>query len=66
MPYNWSPTFSKFLKTEFNNVAIDVTGDQVNQIAGYGKKHHAVIYCLYGPKPYTNKVGTVVESLDAK
>ena len=65
VPYNLAPTFSQFLKREFNKATVEVTGDRVNRGAGYGLEVPCK-YRLYGPKPYTDKIVEVAQSLRAK
>ena len=56
VPYNLAPTVSHFLQRSFNKGLTEVTGDRVNRGAGYGLEVPCV-YRLYGPKPYTDKLG---------
>ena len=49
VPYNLAPTFSRFLKRDFNKAMVEITGDKVNCGAGYGLELPCK-YRLYGPK----------------
>ena len=69
MPYNLAFIFSQFLKWDFNKATVEVTGKRVNRGAGYGLEvlvHVPCKYWLYGPKPYTDKIHQVADSLRAK
>ena len=45
VPYNLAPTFSNFLKRDFNKATVEITGNKVNRGAGYGLELPCK-YCL--------------------
>ena len=62
VPYNIAPVILHFLKRDFNKGFVEVTGSEVNRGAGYGLEIPC-IYRLYGPKPYTDRIKEIVNSL---
>ena len=62
VPYNLAKCMSQFLSRDANKGFARVTGSKVNRKAGYGLKI-PVVYCLYGPSPYVEKMKTEVEKL---
>ena len=65
VPFNLAPFVSAFLWHGTNSGFAKVTGDKVNRGAGYGLEIPCV-YSLYGPKPYIDKLKTLVASLELK
>ena len=59
VPFNLSPIISLFLRRDVNKAFARVTGGKVNRGAGYGLE----ILCVYGPKPYIDKLQEVIDSL---
>ena len=53
---------SQFLSSDANKGFASVTGSKVNRKVGYGLEI-TVVYCLYGPNPYIEKMKTLVEKL---
>ena len=62
VPFNLSPIISLFLRRDVNKLLLRVTGGKVNRGAGYGLEIQRV-YQFYGPKPYIDKLGEVIDSL---
>ena len=63
--YNLAPTFSRFLKGDFNKAIVEITGDKVNRGAGYRLE----LPCkdrLYDPKLYMDKLQEIIVSLCSK
>ena len=62
IPYNISNTVSQFLRRDYNKAFAEVTGERVNQGAGYGLEIPC-IYRFYGPEPYVKKLKDILTSL---
>ena len=62
VPYNLAKCVSQFLSSDANKGFARVTGRKVNRKAGYGLEI-PVVYCLYGPSLYVEKMKTLVEKL---
>ena len=56
---------SLFLRREFNEGRVKVTGEKINQGAEYGLELPC-IYWLYGPKLYADKLKDLIEALKLK
>ena len=59
VPFNLAPVLSHFLKRTFNKGTAKITGGRVNRGGGYGLEVPCV-YCLFGPKPYIDRVKTML------
>ena len=55
VPYNLAPNLSRFLARDVNKAFAEVTGERVNQRAGYGLKIPCV-YRIYATKTYVDKM----------
>ena len=62
VPYNLAKSVSQFLSMDANKSFAKVTSSKVNRGAGYGLEI-PVVYSLYGPSPYVEKMKTLVEKL---
>ena len=62
VPYNIARVFSHFLQRDCNKGFVAVTGSEVNRGARYGLEIPS-IYRLYGPKPYTDRIKEIANSL---
>ena len=62
VPYNLAPIVSLFLRRDVNKAFARVTGEKINQGAGYGLEIPCV-YQFYGPKAYIDKLREVSDAL---
>ena len=63
IPYNLAPLISPFLTRDFNKGTVNVTGERMNRVAGYGLE----VPCtnrLYGPKVYVDRLKALVVRLE--
>ena len=61
VPYNIASVIFQFLRRDCNK---EVTGSKVNRGAGYGLEIPST-YRLYGPRPYTDRVQQIADTLHA-
>ena len=64
VPYNIASVIFQFLRRDCNKGFIEVTGSKVNRGAGYGLEIPST-YRLYGPRPYTDRVQQIADTLHA-
>ena len=62
VPYNLAPFLSSFLQREVNKGTVRITGKRVNRGGGYGLEIPC-LYCLYGAKPFIDKMKEIVRNL---
>ena len=65
VPFNLTRLISQFLQRDVNVGFVEVTGERVNQGAGYGVELPCK-YRLYGPAPYINKLKELIAPLKEK
>ena len=64
VPYNIASVIFQFLRRDCNKGFVEVTGSKVNRGAGYGLEIPST-YRLYGPRPYTDRVQQIADTLHA-
>ena len=64
VPYNIASVIFQFLRRDCNKGFVEVTGSKVNRGAGYGLEIPST-YRLYGPRPYTDRVQQIANTLRA-
>ena len=64
VPYNIASVIFQFLRRDCNKGFVEVTGSKVNRGAGYGLEIPST-YRLYEPRPYTDRVQQIADTLHA-